>query len=580
MASIPRRRVHLADDSEVSLNQITSTPATRETRFSRSQVRMSMDTPVSERTFHPSLLGSRQPSVGGSLLVSYDGFLFLDGQGHYTAPDNQEHAKVLYAELAKCLDVLRRYAGMPEAAHLDHKRIDAGEFSEEVDLKDEEGDDLFGGAENGRLEHADGEWGDSQKRRRGEGVPSASAGGALSKMTVNQLRQHLQAAGLSGTGNKAMLQDRLAKFFEKQHQEQQQEDQLGPLAERYDGVTPQRQSSRRSGPLPRSPPTVTSSSLHWPRPPLLSSLALDGGREPVVSTRSRPSSSQEVATRTDSSRIVHTPHDDGDPIEAVAVDPVRAPSHPQGEEEGDEGHQGRDSSSHTWWGSRPNTEELLRPTYLHSPPPRCTHVEPYSCSTTIYQPHRLSMPGEQTYSTMVTHIPWATTIHNPYVQGEEGEGLADLTPRASAVSRASTALLSNRSSQQRGSQGSQGVEDGMRESGERYDGATVKQREEERGERESESEEEHDPETRATPFTQRRSSGGQTDLSYRRSGTPDGTQETVRSSLFDSPPSRSQNSASSGGLWGTLLNAGTRLFKSVAPGTPANSERKRRRDSA
>lgn len=411
---------------------------------------------------------------------------------------------------------------------------------------------------------------------------------SLGKMTVTQLRQQLQAAGLSGKGTKAMLQDRLAKFVEERDHRQQKHSN-GNDRNRHEEdseviLIPQRWS-RNSGPLMRSPPSVTSSSMQS-GPCFLGSLNVTATTAPFEGTVQRSDGVERASNlgssgQRGSARIGVVPQREHE--EAFETSLTQEDERALGDPEV------RGTSLGTWWrhpGDHPTASYLQQ-----SPQPRYSNPQPYH-SSAMYNASRLSSrssmenlyPLEMENSNHNNHNnhPW-----NPQEQelvgasdGLDGAYVEDgHTPRASAVSRASTAVLSNRSSQHLDSH----EMIPMRDSRELDDVGDIPDHQNAgvgekpvEGERQAEEDEDNG---RTSSFTQRRSSGAQTDLFFRRSGTPDGTQETVRSSQFDSPPSRSQNSSSGGGLWGTLLNAGTRLFKSVAPGTPANSERKRKRDS-
>lgn len=124
-----RRVVYVADEGDGLLEGMTS-GTSRLTRFSKGQVRPSID--LVQRK--PSKV-VETPSVH-SLLVSYDGFLLVDGRGTYVPPDNEAHARVILGELQKCIDFVDQYVSSEEEIQRrsDSEHVPRRSGSEELSL--------------------------------------------------------------------------------------------------------------------------------------------------------------------------------------------------------------------------------------------------------------------------------------------------------------------------------------------------------------------------------------------------------------------------------------------------------------
>eukprot|EP00796_Vickermania_ingenoplastis_P004902 gene4902-3514_t len=168
--TLPRRRlVHLPDEEEELLEGIRHTPPGRQTLFSQGQVRLSADSLTPDP--HPLEVVSDT-----SLLVSLNGFLLLDGNGHYTEPENELHALELRSELKKCLryvdSFLRTSAAQESESSSPYSESDSA-LSDESESSSEMDEDVSVAELRERLRH--------------EGLPYSGAKSVL----LARLRQHM-----------------------------------------------------------------------------------------------------------------------------------------------------------------------------------------------------------------------------------------------------------------------------------------------------------------------------------------------------------------------------------------------------
>lgn len=242
-----RRVLHVTDDNERILDDLFSPSPSRITRFSAGQVRSSDELlashpllpsePTSSRrkkgvnNSSTSKIGlscassksedhnacssatpvsnrSRSPSLGKSLLVAYDGFIFVDGDHHYAVPRNRAHAYELYTELRKCLQFLLPYVKSSSVVSSDTSlALEKKELQDKV----EKSSTSFSEEELGEdeLEHL----GVALQRKR-----LRKEAKAVKNMSYSALREKLKELKLPFTGTKAILQSRLKKYYRHQLQ--------------------------------------------------------------------------------------------------------------------------------------------------------------------------------------------------------------------------------------------------------------------------------------------------------------------------------------------------------------------------
>ncbi|CCW59904.1 unnamed protein product [Phytomonas sp. EM1] len=121
MSSIKRRLIYVADESESVLQGLSGTPPMRPSR-------LSFLPPISSS---PELSGDEGEGdlakgalqVDPSILISYDGFLLVDGSGKISVPRNEMEAVRILDALRSCSTFLREYL------HQNASSDDAGESS-------------------------------------------------------------------------------------------------------------------------------------------------------------------------------------------------------------------------------------------------------------------------------------------------------------------------------------------------------------------------------------------------------------------------------------------------------------------
>lgn len=177
----PKRRLIYVPEETVDFLFEGSAPPPRATRFSRSQVRSSVEP-------QPQL--SEEPGAA-PLLVSYKGFLLLNDSGEFEEPENIERAVELHNELRRCIHFLRSYVNENAPGTLSSGEREQSD--EELEMP---------------VSHSKSytEWRGQKSRCRLRRVM---------KLSVEQLRAELRNAGLPTTGVKTVLQNRLRKYYRK-----------------------------------------------------------------------------------------------------------------------------------------------------------------------------------------------------------------------------------------------------------------------------------------------------------------------------------------------------------------------------
>lgn len=196
MSTVKRRLVYVADENDELLADLSDSPPTRKTRFSKLQV-----TPSDGGS--PRMSARAAPDVDPSLLVSWNGFVLADGSGQLRTPTSTEEATALLASLRECVKFIKK--------HVDSDFLESSDSSSSSSSSEDE----ESGSEEGYDDDDDRE-DDFPKRRkpRTRAAPRAPKSGPHTA-TVKELRDQLRDKGLSVLGRKEVLEKRLHDYLEQ-----------------------------------------------------------------------------------------------------------------------------------------------------------------------------------------------------------------------------------------------------------------------------------------------------------------------------------------------------------------------------
>ncbi|KAG5489887.1 hypothetical protein JKF63_00004 [Porcisia hertigi] len=210
MVSVKRRLVYVADESEVLLNELSGTPPTRQSRMT--QLLVPLSPPTSSQKSPNSASPLPRPintfadaagvaRVDTALLVSYDGFLLTEGNGHLSMPRDAVQAANIRDALKTCREFLKGFLNARRAETASPESSSTGSSSSTY-IEDDDSDLYYSSSDTSpttgtRAAHV-------SKKRPLRAVPQSP-----SQMTVVELKELLRKRGLSTAGNKACLVNRI-----------------------------------------------------------------------------------------------------------------------------------------------------------------------------------------------------------------------------------------------------------------------------------------------------------------------------------------------------------------------------------
>ena len=251
MDPVKRRLVYVADESETLLNELSGTPPTRPSRMTRLLVPLSP--PSSSQRSSGALSPPPRPvatseatpvvQVDRELLVSYNGFLLVDGSGHFAMPHNAAEAALLRDALKTCRAYLKQFLADQRESSASTESLSSRASSSTYKESEEDTSEMNDSSDDSFA---------SPRHRRAKApaarLPTGSAP-RPSKMTVVELKELLRERGVPAVGNKANLVLRAKSMLAREKQVEKQQ-AVSPC----DGVD---EASAASPPPSPSPSTAS-----------------------------------------------------------------------------------------------------------------------------------------------------------------------------------------------------------------------------------------------------------------------------------------------------------------------------------